>query len=448
MVLDSLGESLRSTLKKILRSTRVDKELIKDVVRDLQRALLKADVNVRLALEISKKVEKRALEEKPPPGKSMRDHLVRIIYEEIVKILGEEKKIELKRQKIMLVGLYGQGKTTTAAKLAKFFQRKGLSVCLVACDVHRPAAYHQLKQLAEKVGCGFFGIENEKDALKIARESEKYVKDYDVKIYDTSGRHSLEEDLIEEIKNLKKIIKPDEIYLVIDATMGQQAGPQAKAFHDAVGITGVIITKLDGTAKGGGALSAVAVTGAPIVFIGVGEHIEDLEHFDPPRFIARLLGMGDLQTLMEVAREIEMDEKRAEETAERLLSGKFNLKDMYEIYAELAKPGFLKKILSSLPFLNLLPQAQQPDEEEFARKLRKYRVIMDSMTYEELENPDIIKGSRIDRIARGSGMRPSDVRELLKEYSRMKSMMKSLKGNRRMMRMLKKQLRGFEMGGV
>ena len=205
---------------------------------------------------------------------------------------------------------------------------------------------------------------------------------------------------------------------------------------------------MDGTAKGGGALSAVAVTGAPIVFIGVGEHIEDLEHFDPPRFIARLLGMGDLQTLMEVAREIEMDEKRAEETAERLLSGKFNLKDMYEIYAELAKPGFLKKILSSLPFLNLSPQAQQPDEEEFARKLRKYRVIMDSMTYEELENPDIIKGSRIDRIARGSGMRPSDVRELLKEYSRMKSMMKSLKGNRRMMRMLKKQLRGFEMGGV
>ncbi len=447
-MLDSLGESLRNTIRKISKAGYVDESLIKEVVRDIQRALLKADVEVHLALKLSKNVERRALEEKPPSGMSHRDFLIKIIYEELVAILGEEKEIPLKPQKIMLVGLYGQGKTTTAGKLANYFHRKGLSVALVACDVHRPAAYDQLKQIGEQLNIPVFGIPGEKDARKIAQEAIKKTRDYQVKIFDTSGRHALEEDLIEEIKNLKEIIQPDEIFLVIDATIGQQAGKQAKAFHDAVGVTGVIITKMDGSAKGGGALSAVAATGAPVVFIGTGEHMEDLEHFNPTRFISRLLGMGDLETLLETAKELELKEEDAERVMEKMMSGKFNLKDMYEIWEQMAKPGIMQKILYSLPFFKM-GDIDKNLVEESEEKLRRYRIIMDSMTYEELENPEIIKASRIRRIARGSGKTEQDVRALLKEYNKMKKAMKQMRGNRKLMRALRKQMKSgdFDLSG-
>ncbi len=439
-MLDSLGESLRNTLRKISKAGYVDESLIKEVVRDIQRALLKADVEVHLALKLSKNVERRALQEKPPSGMSHRDYLIKIIYEELVAILGKEKEIPLKPQKIMLVGLYGQGKTTTAGKLAKYFHNKGLSVALVACDVHRPAAYDQLKQIGEQINVPVFGIRGEKDARKIAREAMKRTRESQVKIFDTSGRHALEEDLIEEIKDLKEIIQPDEIFLVMDATIGQQAGKQAKAFHDAVGVTGVIITKMDGSAKGGGALSAVAATGAPVVFIGTGEHLDDLEHFNPTRFISRLLGMGDLETLLETAKELELQEEEAEKVMERMMSGRFNLKDMYEIWEQMAKPGLLQKILYSLPFFKM-GDIDKSMVEESEEKLRRYRIIMDSMTYEELENPEIIKASRIRRIARGSGRSEKEVRALLKEYNRMKKAMKQMRGNRKLMRALRRQLK-------
>src|SRR5213078_193514 len=272
MVLDKLGDSLRAALRKIARSSYIDESLIKEIVRDIQRALIQADVNVQLALSITRELQRRALDEKPPPGMSPREHVVRIIYEELVKILGASREVPIQKQRILLVGLYGQGKTTSAGKLAKYFQKKGLSVGLVAADVHRPAAYDQLKQLSEQINASFYGATGAKDATKIAKAG-------------------------------GKAVQADERLLVIDATVGQQAGPQAKAFHDAVGITGVIVTKLDGTAKGGGALSAVAEVKAPIVFIGVGEKIDDLEKFEPPRFISRLLGMGDLETLLEHAQE-------------------------------------------------------------------------------------------------------------------------------------------------
>ncbi len=448
-MLDSLGESLRNTLRKISKAGYVDESLIKEVVRDIQRALLKADVEVHLALKLSKNVERRALKEKPPSGMSHRDFLIKIIYEELVAILGKEKEVSLKPQKIMLVGLYGQGKTTTAGKLAKYFHKKGLSVALVACDVHRPAAYEQLKQIGEQLNVPVFGIPGEKDARKIAKEAMRRTRDAQVKIFDTSGRHALEEDLIEEIKDLKEIIQPDEIFLVLDATIGQQAGKQAKAFHDAVGITGVIITKMDGSAKGGGALSAVATTGAPVVFIGTGEHLDDLEHFNPTRFISRLLGMGDLETLLETAKELELQEEEAEKVMERMMSGRFNLKDMYEIWEQMAKPGLMQKILYSLPFFKM-GDIDKSMVEESEEKLRKYRIIMDSMTYEELENPEIIKASRIRRIAMGSGRSEKEVRALLKEYNRMKKAMKQMRGNRKLMRALRKQLKGgdFDLSGL
>src|SRR3989440_10770318 len=270
MVLEKLGDSLREALRKIAGASYVDESLIKEIVRDIQRALILADVNVQLALSITRELQRRALEDKPPPGMSPREHVVRIIYEELVKILGTAREIPIQKQRILLVGLYGQGKTTTAGKLAKFFQKKGLSVGLVAADVHRPAAYDQLKQLAEQINAGFYGDPAAKDATKIARAGVKTLESTDVIVVDSSGRHALEPDLIKEIESVGKAVQADERLLVIDATVGQQAGPQAKAFHDAVGITGVIVTKLDGTPKGGRGLLARAPAKARHGFIGAG----------------------------------------------------------------------------------------------------------------------------------------------------------------------------------
>ncbi|MCK5559396.1 MAG: signal recognition particle receptor subunit alpha, partial [Thermoplasmata archaeon] len=324
MVLESLADSLRGTLKKIANAADIDKSLIKEVVKEIQRALLKADVNVKMVFDLTQKVEKRALTEKPPAGMSSREHVIRIIYEEMVNILGEAREIPLKRHIIMMVGLYGMGKTTTCGKLAKYFHKKGLKTGVIAGDVHRPAAYDQLKQLADQINVPFYGEPSNTNPIKIVKKGLKKFSNVDVVLIDTAGRHALEDDLITEMKRIFKAADPDEKFLVIDATIGQQAGPQAKAFHDAIGITGVVLTKLDGTAKGGGALSAVGETKAPIVFVGMGEHLEDIEKFDPPRFISRLLGMGDLQTLLERAQE-SMDEEMAEETARKIMSGKFSI---------------------------------------------------------------------------------------------------------------------------
>src|SRR5256884_1898886 len=303
MVLDKLGDSLRAALRKIARSSYIDESLIKEIVRDIQGAVIKADVNVQLALTIPRELQRGALDENPPRGMSPREHVVRIIYEELVKILGTSREVPIQKQRILLVGLYGQGKTTTAGKLAKYFQKKRLSVGLVAADVHRPAAYDQLKQLSVQINASFHGAPGRKDPTKIAQAGVKALEAMAVLIVDSSGRHALEPDLIKEIESVGKAVQADERLLVVDATVGQQAGPQAKAFHDAVGITRVIVTKLDGTAKGGGALSARAGGKAAVVFIGVREEIDDLEKFEPPRFISRLLGIGDLETLLERAQE-------------------------------------------------------------------------------------------------------------------------------------------------
>ncbi len=440
MVLDNLGNSLRDVLRKIGMAREINEDLIKEVVRDIQRALLQADVNVKLVLKLTKAVEQRALQEKPPEGVNSREHVIKIIYEELVKILGNPKKIALKPQKIMMVGLYGQGKTTTCGKLAKYFQKHGLNVALIAGDVHRPAAHDQLQQLAKITNAGFYGEKGEIKAAKIVRNGLAKTANYQVKIIDTSGRHSLETELIEEIKRVATVAKPDEIFLVIDATVGQQAGPQAKAFHEAVGITGVIVTKLDGSAKGGGALSAVAETQAPIVCIGVGEHIEDLEEFEPTRFISRLLGMGDLQTLLEKIKESGRAE-RIEEQAKKMIAGKFTLKDMYEQMESLTNIGPLQKVMSFLPFGGKVDEKQL---EETQARLKKFKVIMDSMTDEELENPNIIKGSRILRIARGAGVETRDVRELLKYYEMSKKAAKGIMSDRKMRKQLEKQMKDFQ----
>lgn len=441
MVLDNLGQSLRDAIKKIVNASHVDQKLVKDVVRDVQRALLQADVNVKLVLSMTKELENRALTEKPPPGMSSREHVIKIVYEELVKMVGKAKEIPAKPQRILMVGLYGQGKTTTSGKLARDLHKRGMKVGLVAADVHRPAAYDQLSQIGKKLNIPVYGDPKEKNAVKIAKHALKEFDGFDVIIFDTSGRHSLEGDLIKEIEDIAKTVDAEQKILVLDAQTGQQAGPQAKAFHEAVGLTGVIITKLDGTAKGGGALSAVAETGAPICYVGVGEHMEDFERFDPDRFISRLLGMGDIKSLIEAASEV-MDEGKAEESARRMMSGKFSLKEMYDQMEMLQGMGPLKKIAAMLPGLS--DKLKDQDMEATQERLRKFRVIMDSMTDEELEDPKVIKSSRIVRVARGSGTSPKDVRELLKQYNMSKRAMKGFLGNRKMRRQLMKQFKGTD----
>ncbi len=378
---------------------------------------------------------------------SSREHVIRIIYEELVKILGDGRDVGLRKHVIMMVGLYGQGKTTTTAKLAKYFQKRGLKVGLIAADVHRPAAFDQLSQLAEQINVAVYGNPKASNGVAVVKNGMKKLADSDVIIIDTAGRHSLEADLTVEMKKIAKAAKPDERFLVLDAAVGQQAGPQAQAFHDAVEITGVILTKLDGTAKGGGAISAVSVTKAPITFIGVGEHIDDLEKFEPPRFISRLLGMGDLQTLLEKAQE-SMDEGNAEQVARKMMSGKFTLIELRDQMEMLAKMGPLDKLMGLLPqgFGGMKgSMMEQQDPKETQKRLKQFKVIMSSMTDYELHHPKEIKSSRIKRISRGAGVDHKEVRSLLKYYNMSQKAVKGLSSNRRMRKKLMKQLQMPEM---
>jgi signal recognition particle subunit SRP54 len=439
MVLNDLSDSLKGTLKKIANAVYIDSKLIKEIVRDIQRALLQSDVNVKLVLELSKKIEKRALQEKPPAGMSNREHVIHIVYDELVNILGKSRELSIKKQIIMMTGLYGQGKTTSCGKLATYLKKRGLRPALIAGDVHRPAAYEQLKQLSDKAKVPFYGDKKEKNAVKVVNDGiNKLKRSCDVIIVDTSGRHKLENDLIKEMKDIFQAAKPNEKLLVIDAAVGQQAGSQAKAFNDAVDITGIILTKLDGTAKGGGALSAAAEVDAPILFIGTGEHSDDFETFDPASFISRILGMGDIKSLLEKA-ELSMKGKDVEKTAKRMMSGKFTLHDMYDQMDMLSGMGPLNKIADMLPG-NFSGKIKNVDMNSTENKLQKFKIIMDSMTKDEMENPNIVRASRIKRIARGSGVENKDVKELIKYYNMTKRMMKGLSGNRKMRKNLMKQL--------
>ena len=440
MVLDSLGSALRATLRKIAGASHISPELIKELVRDIQRALLLADVNVKLALDLSKRIESRALEEKAPGGMTAREHVVRIVHSEMVGALGTPRDLKPSAQKIMLVGLYGQGKTTTAGKLAKWFQLKGLSVGMAGVDVHRPAAFEQLSQLAAQLNVPVAG--GGSAALAAAKAGLAELGELEVQIFDTAGRHALDTDLIDEMKAVAKIIQPDEILLVLDATVGQQAGPQAAAFHEAVGVTGVVLTKLDGSAKGGGALSAVAETQAPVMFVGTGEMLDALERLEPDRFISRLLGMGDLQSLLERAEEV-MDADKAEETAKRLLSGKFSLVEMREQMEALAQMGPLGKVMEMIPGMAGMMKGNQADVTQ--KKLERFKVLMNSMTQQEMENPKLIKRSRLQRIAAGAGADVQEVRELLAYYNKSRKMMSSLGGNRRMQKQLMRQMERGEL---
>ena len=432
MTLSKLREALTGAIAKLMRASLVDRKVVEEVIRDIQRALLMADVNVRLVLDLSNNIREKALKADVPPGFSRRDVVIKTIYEELVKLLGGERPPEIDLPKgrgytLMLVGIQGSGKTTSAAKLAYFYKRRGYRVALVCADTYRPGAYDQLRQLAERIGVPVYGPPDAKsnDPVEIAVKGVKHfrAKKADLIIIDTAGRHKDEESLMKEMREMAAKIRPDEVMLVIDGTIGQQAGSQAKAFHEAVPLGSIMITKLDGTARGGGALSAVAVTGARIKFIGVGEKIDEIEPFDPPRFVSRLLGMGDLKALIDKMREAE-SLKQQERLLRRAAAGKLTLEDLYEQMLALRRMGPLAKILELLPGFGLALPREALDQAE--DRIDKWIAIIQSMTPEERRNPRIINRSRMERIARGSGTTVKDVKELLDYYNLMTRSLRQL----------------------
>ena len=432
MALDRLGSSLTGAIKKLFRAGVVDEAAVKELVRDIQRALLQADVNVKLVLGISKRIEDRALKEKVPPGISRREHVIKVVYEELTRFVGDKPvsiKMEPGKKKIiMLVGIQGSGKTTHAAKLSRYFLKKGMKPALICADTYRPGAYAQLQQLAKRINVPIYGDVNAKDPVKVVSEGLKQFSDKEVIIVDTAGRHKEEKELIKEMKNLEKKIKPDEVMMVIDGTIGQQALIQAQTFHEATPIGSILVTKLDGSARGGGALSAVAATGAPIKFIGTGEKTEDIEKFIPSRFVGRLLGMGDLETLLEKVHEAEV--KVPPKKAKAILSGKFTLADMYEQFEAVKGMGPFRKIFKMLPGMSYdVPEDMLNMAEG---RLEKWRVIIQSMQPEEKDNPKLLNSSRVRRVARGSGTTERDVKDLLKQYAMMRKMMKMFKRKKKL----------------
>ncbi len=424
-MLDNLSSALKKSVKKIVASKRIDKRTVDELVKDLQRALIQADVRISLVKELSNRVRERALTEKLVLNP--REHVIKILYEELIGILGKSVDIPLVPQKIMMVGLNGSGKTSSCAKLARYFQKKGLKPAVICADIYRPAASDQLKQLCARINVPFFDSNScgQKDVIEIVKAGVKEFSRYDVLIIDTAGRHALESDMIDEIRRIGAEINPEQRLLVLDASIGQQASVQAKAFDEAIGITGIIITKMDGTAKGGGALSAVAETDSGIAFLGTGERVEDFERFEPDRFVSRLLGMGDIKSLIEIA-----DESLDKDEIETTLKGKFTLNDLYAQLEALRKMGPFKKLMQMLPLggmdLNIDDNVYQVTED----KLKRFRVIMDSMTQEERNEPKIIDGSRLRRIAIGAGASTAEVNELLKYHRMMQKLLKSLSSGR------------------
>jgi len=425
-MLEKLGEVLRKATNKIANAIFLDKNLIDSIIRDLQRALIEADVNITLVKEISDKIKKEALDERIK-GIEKKEHLIKLLHDELTKILGEYKQLKLKKtqNRILFLGLYGAGKTTTIAKLGNYYAKRGSKVALIGLDVHRPAAPEQLKQLADQNKLTCFVDLKEKDPLKIWKKYEKELKDYNLILVDTAGRHSLDKELTKEIKVLGKKIKPTESILIMPADIGQAAKKQAQEFKEAVDISGVIISRMDSTAKGGGALTACAETKAGVYFITTGEKINDLEEFKPESFLSRLLGMGDLQALIEKIKSV-TNEDEQEKIQKRLEEGKITLSDVVEQVKSMGSLGGFDKIKSMIPGLGnaKIPQGMLEGQEA---KIAKWEHIIKSLTPEERDNPEILKKqtSRISRAAKGAGVSTSDIRSLLKQYDMLNEMIKT-----------------------
>ena len=434
-MLDNLKSSLRAAIKKIVNSSGIDEELIKELSKDIQRSLLQSDVNVKMVFEITKNIENRSLNESPPPGLSRKDHIVKILYDELAKLLGNETEFHFesgKVNKVLMLGIQGSGKTTVTSKLAKFLTKQGYRVAVIGADTFRPGALTQLKTMCEKSDVEVYGENGNENPSEIVKNGLKHFQktNLDIILIDTAGRHKQEKDLLDEMKQINKTADPDLALLVIDGTIGQQCFVQAEAFHKTVPVGGIIITKLDSSAKGGGALAASAATGAQVMYIGTGERIDDLEVFSPTRFVGRLLGMGDIQAVLDLAKRLEneADDVRMK----RISSGKMNMEDFYYQLEEVTKVGSFQGLLDTMPGLSGMVKEDQVEKME--ERVDKWRYIIQSMNEGEKKDPDLLNASRIKRIARGSGWPEHEVKELVKNYKNSKNIMKASKG---------RQMQGF-----
>lgn len=406
-------DKIKDSIEKFSGRGVADKEAVEQLVKDIQRDLIAADVDVSLVSNLSDEIREEALEEEVPSGISRKEHVIEIVYNKLENLLGDEADIRDEPHDILLCGLYGAGKTTTAGKIADYYRKRGFKVGLIAADTDRPAAHEQLEQIAEDVDAEFYGEKNTDSPSKIVRNASKKL-DADIKIIDSAGRNSLDEDLRKELSDIYSELNPEETYLVVPADIGQSAREQAEEFDNAVGITGVIVTKTDSTAKGGGALVACEHSGATVKFVGTGEKMQDLEVYDPVSFVSEMIGQPDLESLLEKVEQMDTD-------PEDLLEGEFTLEDFKDQMESVTDAGMMEEVMKQLPFSS----SKMPDNfsQMTEEKISSYTVIMKSMTDEEMADPSMIGRSRTDRIAEGSGTEPQDVKDLIKHYRQTKNMM-------------------------
>jgi signal recognition particle subunit SRP54 len=424
---EEITEKFELLFKKIRGQARITEANISETMRDIRRVLLEADVNYKVVKDFTDRVQQKAIGQEVLKSITPGQMLIKIIYDELVSLMGSTradiKFSPVPPTVIMVVGLQGSGKTTFCAKLANHLKHKGRHPLLVAGDVHRPAAVEQLKQLGEQIQIPIFAMDSEFDAVKIAKNGVEFAKkNYrDVVIVDTAGRMHIDEEMMREVEMVKEAIKPNEILFVVDAMTGQEAVNVAKEFNDRLNFDGVVLTKLDGDARGGAALSIKAVTGKPIKFVSAGEKLDAIEPFYPDRMASRILGMGDIITLVEKAQK-QVDEEKAKKLEEKLKKNQFTLEDFREQIREIRKMGPLKEILGMIPGLGSSLKSVDIDEKE----LIKIEAIINSMTPEERRKPQIINASRKRRIAMGSGTTVQDVNRLLRQFEEMQKLLKQL----------------------
>jgi signal recognition particle subunit SRP54 len=436
MVLADLGRKITSALKSLSNATIINEEVLNGMLKEICTALLEADVNIRLVKQLRENVRSVIDFDEMAGGLNKRRMIQSAVFKELVKLIDPGVKAwqpsKGRNNVIMFVGLQGSGKTTTCTKLAYYYQRKGWKTCLICADTFRAGAFDQLKQNATKARIPFYGSYTEIDPVVIAQEGvEKFkAENFEIIIVDTSGRHKQQDSLFEEMLQVDQAIKPDNIIFVMDATIGQACEAQAKAFKDKVDVASVIITKLDGHAKGGGALSAVAATKSPVIFIGTGEHTDDFEPFKVQPFVSKLLGMGDIEGLIDKVNELKLDDN--EELMKKLKHGQFTLRDMYEQFQNIMKMGPFSQIMGMIPGFSSDFMTKGSEQESMAR-LKKLMTIMDSMNDQELDSLEGEKlfsrcPGRVTRVARGAGVSGREVNELLTQYKKFAQMVKKMGG--------------------
>jgi len=439
-MLETLTDKMNAALRSLRGIDKLTEDNMADALKEVRTALLSADVHFKVARDFINNVKDLCVGQQVLKTVTPGQQVIKIINDELVKLLGEgtTQISEKKPLKVMLVGLQGAGKTTAAAKLSKLLAKKDYKPGLIGCDIYRPAAIDQLETLANQNGFHFYGDRSSRDVPSIAKKGHALLlkEGANLIIFDTAGRLQIDSKLIDELKDLKKTVNPDEILLVADSAMGQEAVNVAKEFNDAVGLTGLVLTKMDGDARGGAALSMKSITQLPIKFIGTGEKVDDFEVFHPDRIASRILGMGDVVSLVEKAQET-IDQKEAEELAEKMMKANFNFEDMLKQFRQVKKMGSLGSIMNMLPGMN---NFEIGDAE--TKKMSRTEAIILSMTLKERRNPAIINGSRRMRIANGAGVMVKDVNQLIKQQTQMNKMMKKLQGSKG--RQMMKQLQAMQ----